>query len=63
MVITSESEILNSFGINYAIQTYYVKDLHAAKNKYKEVSADAIKTITKEKYKAIAFFDKKFHKI
>ena len=63
MIITSESEILNSFGINYAIQTYYVKDLNAAKNKYKEVSADAIKTITKEKYKAIAFFDKKFHKI
>ena len=63
MVVTSEEEILNSFAINYAIQTYLVKDLNKAKEDYKNVSKKAIATIYKEKYKAIAFFDKKFHEL
>ena len=63
MVVTSEPEILNSFAINYAIQTYLVDDLNRAKEDYKNISHRALTTIFKDKYKAIAFFDKKFHEL
>ena len=63
MVITSEPEIVNSFAINYAIQTHLVSDLNLAKESYKSIAVDAIAPLYKEKYKAIAFFDKKFHEI
>ena len=63
MVVTSEPEILNSFAISYAIQTYLVEDLNLAKQDYVNVSKKAINTITKGNYKAIAFFDKKFHEL
>lgn len=63
IVVTSEKELLNSFAINYGIQTFYVEDLNKAKLDYKTISCEAIKTLKKdfESKEAIAYLDKHFY--
>lgn len=63
VVITDNKELLYSFGIDYAIQTYYVPDLAKAKKTYKAVALKAIKTLKSKPGKSIAFFDNNFHNI
>jgi hypothetical protein len=53
--------MLNCFGINYAIQTYFVEDINNAKNNYQQIASDALKLFGSDASEAIAFFDKKFH--
>jgi hypothetical protein len=62
-VVTDESELLTCFGINYAIQTHYVKDLNAAKLNYRQVAREAIERFEPGEQQVIAFVDKKFRDI
>ncbi|MDR3163474.1 MAG: pyruvate kinase [Mycoplasmataceae bacterium] len=43
IVVTDDEELLTCFGINYAIQTYYVKDLNQAKTNPQKIALAAIK--------------------
>ena len=44
LLITSEKELLNYYGIHYGIQTYLVGDLNKAKGNYETVVNKAIST-------------------
>jgi hypothetical protein len=55
--------MLTSFGINYAIQTHYVKDLNSAKLNYQQVAREAIDRFEPGEQQAIAYIDKKFKNI
>ncbi|MDR2369618.1 MAG: pyruvate kinase [Mycoplasmataceae bacterium] len=63
IVVTDEPELLTCFGINYAIQTHYVKDLNIAKNNYQQVAREAIDRFEPGEQRVIAFIDKKFKNI
>jgi pyruvate kinase len=63
IVVTDELELLTCFGINYAIQTHYVKDLNEAKTNYQQVAREAIERFEPGEQQAIAFVDKKFKEI
>ncbi len=63
ILITSEKELINEFAINYAIQTWYVENLNDAKEKYQQVATKVIRSLNHENVKAIAFFNKSFHKL
>jgi hypothetical protein len=63
--VTDERELLTCFGINYAIQTHYVKDLNVAKNKdnYHQVAREAIDRFEPGEQQAIVFLNRKFKEI
>ena len=63
ILITGEPELLKFYAIHYGIQTYYVEDLNHAKDNYKSVAKKALNNIFGSKKSAIAYFNKKFHKI
>ncbi|MDR1234504.1 MAG: pyruvate kinase [Mycoplasmataceae bacterium] len=65
IVVTDERELLTCFGINYAIQTHYVKDLNVAKNKdnYHQVAREAIDRFEPGEQQAIVFLNRKFKEI
>ncbi|MDE6476704.1 MAG: pyruvate kinase [Mycoplasmoidaceae bacterium] len=60
VVITDKNELLTAFGINYAIQTYFVNNLTKAKKDYNNVSKLAVKGFKSNPGKTIAFIDNKF---
>lgn len=62
ILVTSENELLNYYGIHYGIQTYLVNDLNKAKEEYKKVVKDALKT-SKIKKNILIFINKKFYEI
>jgi pyruvate kinase len=62
VVVTDKTDLLTCFGINYAIQTHYVKDLEAAKANYQQVARDAVERFEPGELQVIAFIDKKFRK-
>jgi pyruvate kinase len=63
IVVTDEIELLTCFGINYAIQTHYVKDLNIAKANYQQIAREAIERFEPGEKQVIAFIDKKFKEI
>ena len=63
ILITSEPELLKFYAVHYGIQTYYVDDLNEAKENYKDVAEDALNNIFGSQKSAIAYFNKRFHKI
>ncbi len=60
VVITDKKELLTAFGINYAIQTYFVNNLTKAKKDYNKISKLAVKGFKQKPGKTIAFIDNKF---
>jgi pyruvate kinase len=60
IVVTDQLELLACFGINYAIQTHYVKNLNEAKQDFKAVAREAINRFELDEQQAIVFIDKKF---
>lgn len=63
ILITSEPELLKFYAIHYGIQTYHVEDLNNAKENYKDVAQNALNNIFGSQKSAIAYFNKRFHKI
>ena len=63
ILVTSEPELLKFYAVHYGIQTYYVDDLNEAKENYKDVAEDALNNIFGSQKSAIAYFNKRFHKI
>ena len=63
ILVTSETELLRYYAVHYGIQTYHVDDLNEAKSNYQEISKKALDTLFGNQKSAIAYFNKKFHKI
>ncbi len=62
ILVTSEKELLNYYGIYYGIQTYLVNDLNKAKEKYEQVVKDIFKT-SKLKKLTLVYMNKKLYEI
>ena len=62
VLVTSENELLNYYGIHYGIQTYLVNDLNKAKEAYTNVVNAALKTPDSKK-PILVFINKKFYEI
>lgn len=63
ILVTDEKELLTCFGVNYAIQTFYVKDINTAKTNYQRVCQDALLQFGGDASSTLVFFDKKFREL
>jgi pyruvate kinase len=63
IIVTDEKELLTCFGINYAIQTYYIKDINSGKLNYQQVCTDVLKQFNGDKATTLVFFDRKFRNL
>lgn len=63
VVITDKKNLLTAFGINYAIQTYYVNSLNAAKKQYNTISKQAVKNFKSNPGNIVAYLDNKFREV
>jgi hypothetical protein len=53
---------MTCFGINYAIKTYFVKNLDKAKENAKKIASDAVSNFTKRKVNYFIVCNKKIIK-
>lgn len=63
VLITSEKELLNYYGIHYGIQTYFVDNLNKAKENYKAIANKAISTTYNFNKPVLIYLNRKFYEI
>ncbi|MDE7433551.1 MAG: hypothetical protein K2M43_00105 [Mycoplasmoidaceae bacterium] len=63
VVITDKKELLTAFGINYAIQTYYIPSLAKAKKDFIKISKQAVKSFKSNPGSIVACLDNRLREV